>query len=223
MTLIRKFFSVFSLIMAVGCVIVFIAYVRHPAVVAELLMWVGIFALLNKKKRHEELTNEVPEEQNQVTAYIENTNTIYHTDNTFIAESEILYLQQLGREQAKAKMRISQLNHLIQESYRIMYTTNNPKTLCSRYDEIVLYMQEIKRYIDDGLADADASISFNKNSALVSDDNYCLLIQQCFKRYMQKAQTELKTNTGIEKRRQRFFDFLHSNVDIKIIMRLSIF
>lgn len=66
------------------------------------------------------------------------------------------------------------------------------------------------------------SESLEKYKNMVSDTNYCRLIQQCYDRYIQKASSELKTESGIQKRKIKFRDYIRENVDIQIYQYLQL-
>lgn len=71
--------------------------------------------------------------ENHSTSYIETENMIYKTDNSKISDEEVLYLRKISQEKATAQWKTPQLVRLINESYQIMFSTDNPETLCDRY------------------------------------------------------------------------------------------
>lgn len=111
-----------------------------------------------------------------------------------------------------AKMKIPELIRLIDESYQIMQNTDNPETLCSRYNFACDNIEELKYYCNQGFcnySDIDCI-------ALFSDENVCYLITQCFRKYKFKAINDLKTNKGIQKRIDKFWDIINNNVNTEI-------
>lgn len=145
-------------------------------------------------------------------SYIENGRIITRTDGEEITDDEVPYLIQVGREKAISKWKIQELTRLIPESYRIAQTTDNPETLCSRYNFIVEKIDELASIKQKGLLDAN---TFNQYSALISDDNFYNLIIICYHKYVVKAKSELKTQNGINNRINKFWDVVYHNVNTK--------
>ena len=195
--------------------------------IAESVMWV-VFAILlfrKKKPRAEQTESSVKPTQIPDTElnlnYVEDDTIIMRSDGKPITDSEIPYLVQVGREQATAKMRIPTLITQVQESYKIMYDTIDPETLCSRFSFASKALDELRYYDTQSLYPSTPSI--DKLNELLSDDNYVKLIQRSFMRYMEKAKSELKTASGIEKRKQKYLNYIRNNVDAKILRQLKIF
>lgn len=206
--------------MAIACIALMIE--RKEAVFfVEFLVWVLFAFLLLKKKKSKEVLSDNVKETQKLTAYIETNNMIYRADGQKISEAEIPYLQQVSHECAKAKMLVPQHIKHIQESYQIMYDTADPDILCSRYKYTKGIVEELQYFFQQGYyTDAE---NLEKYKGLISDSNYEKLIIQCFTKYMNKANAELKTASGIEKRKQKFLDYIRANVDVQILMNLSIF
>ncbi len=216
MNVFKKILGIFCVIMAVACsFLLFTNY--HPAIIAELIMWLIFSFLLFRKKKDKAAE--------PVNSYIETDNMVYRTNAKPITDAETIYLQQTSLEETKektrAKMLIPQHIRHIQESYKIMYDTADPETLCSRYKYALNLVQELKYFATKGWY--NDPVKLNELENLFSNDNYCKIIQHSYMQYMEKAKSELKTETGIEKRKQKFLDYVRQNVDTQILMRLSIF
>lgn len=177
------------------------------------MVWLLLFFLLFRKKK-----DKTTEPMN---SYVETDNMVYRTDAKPITDAETIYLQQVGIEEARAKMLTPQHIRHIQESYKIMYDTSDPETLCSRYKYALNLVKELRYFTTKGWYNDHTKLSELEN--LFSDDNYCKIIQHSYIQYMEKAKSELKTESGIEKRKQRFLDYIRQNVDTQILMKLSIF
>lgn len=153
--------------------------------------------------------------------YIESNNIIMHTNKQPITDEEIPYLIKVGYDATNAKMQISTLVKKVQESHQIMYNTTSPETLCSRYNYAKNIVNELQYFYQQGFYNNIEVLE--KCKEFVSDRNYCKLIIQCYNKYMQKAYAELKTANGIEKRRQKFLNYIKQNVNTQILLNLSIF
>lgn len=216
----KKILGGFCSIMAVISVILLID-THNLVFIVETLLWVFFATLLFKKKKIKDSINSIELSEQNASSYIETNTMIYRSDGQEITESEIPYLQQIDREKARAKMLMPQHIRHIQESYQIMYDTDNPDTLCSRYKYTKGIVEELQYFFQQGYY-TDVN-NLEKYKELISDSNYKKLIVQCFTKYMNKANTELKTVSRIEKRKQKFLDYIRENVDVQILMNLSIF
>lgn len=221
----KKFIKILSILWTVFCLIgilgnfskySFADWVTVVIVVSipYVILW-WIYKKFTSKEIKNEL-NEIPEPVLTPT-YIETDHTIHKVDGTVITDKEIPYLQNIGQEETRARWMIPQHIRLIQESYKIMYETADPSTLCSRYNYILPIIEELQYFAKQGYY--TDSETLEKFSSMVSKENYQKLIMRCFDRYMQKAHSELKTQTGIEKRKQKFIDFISSNVDPNILIK----
>ncbi|MCI9191596.1 MAG: hypothetical protein HFH84_18840 [Lachnospiraceae bacterium] len=145
-------------------------------------------------------------------SYVEDNKMIARTDGKKITDEEVPYLVQVGREEAIAKWKLQELTRLIPASYQIMQITDNPETLCSRYNFIVEKMNE--------LASLEQQVLFDSNilsqyKALISDDSFYNLIMSCYQKYTDKARTELKTQNGINNRINKFWETIRTNVSVE--------
>lgn len=214
----KKILGVFCLLLAAISTALLIDTQNMMFIVEISLLVFFAFLLFRKKKGN---TAELSEPVEKADGYVETDSTVYRADGQRISASEIPYLQQLDRERIRAKMAIPQHIWHIQESYQIMYDTADAETLCSRYKFAKGKVEELQHFFEQGFySDAE---NLEKYQGLVSDANYEKLIVQCFARYMNKAHAELKTAFGIEKRKQRFLNYIRENVDVQIMMNLSIF
>lgn len=95
---------------------------------------------------------------------------------------------------------VSQYNHLLEDSYDILTTTNNPKTFRSRLDFCTQKLDELQHSYDT----PEAHRIYDYYHPLITGDNLSTLISDCRSRYYDKAISELKTASRIEKRMQSF-------------------
>lgn len=112
----------------------------------------------------------------------------------------------------KEKWKIQELTRVITDSYQIIYNTDNPETLCNRFKFIVEKVNELESFEQQGLLDKN---TFNKYKTLISDDNLLNLIRACYHKYAAKAQSELKTQTGVDNRINKFWYIIQNNVGTK--------
>lgn len=108
-----------------------------------------------------------------------------------------------------ARWRIPYLEQQILESYELMKNTNNPETLCSRYKYMTEKIDELTIYKEQNLFDNNV-IEHYKTAT--TDDNYYNLILSCYQKYVDKANTELKTQKGVNNRIKKFWQIIHDNV-----------
>lgn len=139
----------------------------------------------------------------------ESSNVIYCTDDKCIADEEVSYLIENGQSIAMANWKVPNLIRQITESYQIICKTNNPEILCSRYNFIVEKINELTVFEQQGLLDKN---TFNQYKALITDDNHYKLILSCYNKYKTKAHSELKTQNGINKRINKFWEVIRNNV-----------
>lgn len=97
---------------------------------------------------------------------------------------------------------VLQISRLLDDSYDLLCTTANPETFRSRLFFSMDKLAELKAM--SGSASKDASAVYNHYYPLLTGDNLLMLMQQCRKRYYDKAVSELKTASGIKKRMQKF-------------------
>ena len=95
---------------------------------------------------------------------------------------------------------VSQYNHLLEDSYDILTTTNNPKTFRSRLDFCTQKLDELQSSCNA----PEAHRIYEYYHPLITGDNLSTLISDCRSRYYDKAVSELKTASGIGKRMQNF-------------------
>lgn len=187
---------------------------HHIAALFTCLFFGSIaFSLLKKPKK----TAVSPENYNEShTAF---TDLCTDSEST-VAESDrkSSRLIQPTHEEITTKYRIPDLIRLIQESYQIMYETDNPETLCSRYKFASSKVEELNHYCRQGCyADID---KMNQYTEMLSDENYFRLILRCYKKYVNKANQELKTKKGVDKRIEKFWSIIQSNIDTEMYIRL---
>lgn len=156
--------------------------------------------------------------ENHSISYIENENIIYKTDNSKISDEEVLYLRKISQEKATAQWKTPQLVRLINESYQIMFSTDNPETLCDRYKFSIKNYQELLFYENQGyFKDKDTIDNLHEK---LSVENYSKLIYQCYQKYVSKAQKELKTQRGVNNRINKFWKTIQDNVDTNTYIAL---
>lgn len=152
-------------------------------------------------------------------AYIKTDNTIYKANGEKITDEEIPYLIQITREEAIAKWETPDIIRCIQESYQLMYNTDNPETLCNRYKFVSPKVKKLTHFYNQGwYTDAD---KFNQYTEMFSDENYLKLILRCYQKYIVKAKRELKTSNGISKRIARFWGTIQVNVSPEMYLQLK--
>lgn len=95
---------------------------------------------------------------------------------------------------------VSQYNHLLEDSYDILTTTNNPKTFRSRLDLCTQKLDELQSSCNT----PEAHRIYDYYHPLITGDNLSTLVSDCRSRYYDKAVSELKTASGIGKRMQNF-------------------
>ncbi len=171
------------------------------------------FLLLKKPKKIATLSENHSESYPDLTAsYMGSENTVAESN------SESSRLVQPTREEIAAKCRTPDLIRLIQESYQIMYETDNPETLCSRYKFASSKAEELNYYYRQGWY-ADIS-KINQYAEMLCDENYSKLIFRCYQKYVNKANQELKTKKGVDKRIDKFWSIIQSNVDTEMYIHL---
>lgn len=152
-------------------------------------------------------------------AYIKTDNTIYKANGEKITDEEIPYLIQITREEAIAKWETPDIIRCIQESYQLMYDTDNPETLCNRYKFASPKVKKLTHFYNQGwYTDAD---KFDQYTKMFSDETYLKLIFRCYQKYLIKAKRELKTSSGISKRIARFWGIIQANVSPEIYLQLK--
>lgn len=97
---------------------------------------------------------------------------------------------------------VLQISRLLDDSYDLLCTTANPETFRSRWFFSMDKLAELKAM--SGSASKDASAVYNHYYPLLTGDNLLMLMQQCRKRYYDKAISELKTTAGVNRRMQKF-------------------
>ena len=213
---IKRFFGIAFLVFSGFCVVfIFTEDLKIPFIVEAVIFCLIGFLLLRKPKESGQVHN-VTEPTD---TYTEDDNVIVHTDGSVITKDEIPYLVSLGLESTRTNMTISTNIRIIQESYTLMRTTTNPETLCSRYKLCLSKLEELQYYANQGVNVPNLDVLIQS----LSNENYCSLIRQCYQSYMDKAKMELKTEAWINKRKQKFLDYIRQNVDVNILMKLSIF
>lgn len=113
---------------------------------------------------------------------------------------------------------INGLIRVIQESYQIISETENPETLCSRYEFALSKVEELSLYYRQNLYTDSATL--NQCTEMYSVENYAKLITQCYYKYLDKARRELKTQKGIEKRIDKYWNIIQNNVDTNLYLQL---
>lgn len=151
--------------------------------------------------------------------YVKTDNMIYKTNGKEITDEEVSYLIQITHDEAIAKWKTPDIIRCIQESYQLMYNTDNPETLCNRYKFASPKVKELSHFYNQGwYTDTD---KFNQYTEMFSDENYFKLILRCYQKYIVKAKRELKTSNGVSKRIARFWNIIHANVNSEIYLRLK--
>ena len=155
----------------------------------------------------------------QTTSFIK-TKNVDKTDNSKITDMEISNSSHVHppHEEITAKWKAPQIIHHIQESYQIMFNTDNPETLCDRYKFAIKGYEELLYYKDQKYFNDNTTIDFFHT--LLSTENYLKLIYQCYQKYKSKAQCELKTQNGINNRINKFWKIIQDNVDTNIYSEL---
>jgi|GEM_PF-3783509 len=135
-----------------------------------------------------------------------------------IANEEALRLEQERREQIKAYTLIPRYIDILNETYKIIYNTNNPETLCSRYNFAQDKLAELTHYKTQGFIDKQFDLS--RYSEMFSDDSFYKLTLWCYKKYIDKAKTELTTKKGVENRANKFWKIMQENVSSELYTKL---
>lgn len=181
-----------------------------------------LFETFQLKHKPEPTTcNNFPVEDNiteDAISYVDAGNVIYHADGSSITDKEIPYLKQIGRDKAIAEFNYPQNIRLIKESYQIMYDTTDPKTLCDRYKTAKNHLNELNHYLNQGLI--SNSTDLIRCNELLSNNNYCSLVIWCYKKYINKANIELKTKKGVNDRLNKFWIVIQDSVDIETYIKL---
>lgn len=137
----------------------------------------------------------------------EKENTIFQKENTFQSQTKTI-------QKRRSYYNVAQIPTLLQhikDSYEIMNSTSNPETICYRYKFGLKKCCQLKDLEQNGLyyGNPDA----NYYLYLFSPDNYHNLILLCYDRYVEKARKELKTEKGINRRIDKFWNIIKENVD----------
>lgn len=187
MNVIKKLIGIFCLIECVTIIILFFTepeLQKLPAVVVIIFLFFGVIAYRLLKQSHK---------------------------NVEISENQSVQEQKTDSFNSITNHHISQLERVINDSYHIMYTTNNPETLCERYKFAVIKMNELQKY-----SESENSDNLRKCVELLSNDNLCSLIISCYNKYMEKASSELKTEKAIQNRKNKFWKIIEEHIDHNI-------
>lgn len=189
MNIIKKIVGIFCLIECITTIILFFTeseLQQHPVIVIIILLvfWMVSYKLLKPKK-----------------------------NNVTIPEVNHPQVQRITPSNSFVEHRIPQLERIINESYHIMYNTDNPETLCERYKFALDQMKELQKYSDDGYYD-----DLQKYSELLSDSNLCSLIVSCYNKYIEKASLELKREKSIQNRMSKFWKIIEENANYDVFL-----
>lgn len=107
-----------------------------------------------------------------------------------------------NKEHAVAVTVIPQYIQQLIDSYNLIKSTDNPETFGSRWRFSINRLQELKEYNDKGYWNAAHPYEYYEQ--LFTGDNLKALLQTCYNRYVNKARLELKTESGVQKRIEKF-------------------
>lgn len=149
---------------------------------------------------------------------IETDSNAVWSDVQKITDEDVSYLTQVttsNKDKIRAKGLIPQYICLIQDSYSLMCSTDNPSTLCDRYNFSKQKLDELIYFYNQGWCS-----NLDKYIKMLSEENFCNLICSCYKRYVAKASSELKTVKGIDNRIQKFWEIIQDNVSTNAYLQL---
>lgn len=213
---IKKILGVFFLIAFIMSVYLTFTDLKEHLIAAlfTCLFFGSIAFLLLKKPKKIAVSSE-----NSSESYPDLTASYTDSEN-MVAElnSESSRLVQPTHEEITVRWKIPNIIRLIQESYQIMYETDNPETLCSRYKFASSKAEELNYYYRQGWYTDITKI--NQYTEMLSDENYSRLIFRCYQKYVNKANQELKTKKGVDKRIDKFWSIIQNNVDTEMYIRL---
>ena len=211
--IIRKIIGIFSSLMCITGI--FLAFTTSPPIlfiIESFIFGYIAFLLLKKPKKTVILTKNHGESHNSTISFMDSEDMHAKPDN------EVLGLVQATHEETIAKRKTPDIIRLIQESYKIMYETDNPETLCIRYKFASSKAEELNYYYRQGWY--TDTVKINQYAEMFSDENYFRMIFHCYQKYVNKANQELKTKKGVDKRIDKFWSIIQNNVDNEIYIRL---
>lgn len=107
-----------------------------------------------------------------------------------------------NKEHADAIAMIPQYTQQLIDSYNIINSTDNPETFGSRWRFSINRLQQLKEYDDKGYWNAQQPYEYYEQ--FFTGENLKALLNNCFARYVNKARSELKTESGVQKRIEKF-------------------
>lgn len=103
---------------------------------------------------------------------------------------------------AVAVMVIPQYIRQLTDSYSLLNSTDNPETFGSRLEFSINRLKELKEYNNKGWWNAQQPYEYYEQ--LFTGENLKKLLQNCYNRYVNKARLELKTESAVQKRIEKF-------------------
>lgn len=189
-----------------------------------LIPYMIIHALNKRKKNILKETEQTPLVSNTTNAssefYTENNTTIQETDEKLILQNNTTQNLKTFQSQNKTiQNKYKQYNtHQIQiilqhinDSYKIIHSTTNPETLCTRYEFGFKQCCELRELEQNGLYHGNPESNYYLS--LFSSENYHNLILLYYDKYMVKTKSELKTERSIDNRIEKFWNIIKENVD----------
>ena len=129
---------------------------------------------------------------------------IFHKETKTVEEpvNNVIHPVEYNEEHAIAVTVIPQYIKHLTESYNLIYSTDNPETFGSRWRFSIDRLQKLKEYNDKGYWNAPHPYEYYEQ--LFTGENLKALLQQCYNRYVNKARLELKTESAVQKRIEKF-------------------